>query len=252
MTAFVALLRAVNVGGTGKLPMAELRAMCGRAGFVQVSTYTASGNAVFAADMTEAEVTAALVAQVEAYAGKPVGVLVRTAAEMADVLARNPFPDAPPSRTVAIFLPTPPPPDTLAGVRHRTSEEVGLGAREVYVAYGETMGRSRLAVPAVEGGTVRNMNTVAELARMAGGLRNPAQAGLVRAASRAPFVVLARRVCVALKGPRAPSSAPDFGTPWPDARALPRRLRPGASRPPSPRPAACLRRARAEARSGRP
>lgn len=170
MTAFVALLRAVNVGGTGKLPMADLRAMCARAGFARVATYVASGNAVFLADATEAEVAAALGAELRAYAGKPVGVLVRTAAEMAGVLAQNPFPDAPPSRTVAIFLPAPPPPDALAGVRHRTTEEVGLGAREVYVAYGEAMGRSRLAIPAAEGGTARNMNTVAALARMAAGL----------------------------------------------------------------------------------
>jgi uncharacterized protein (DUF1697 family) len=42
MTAFVALLRAVNVGGIGKLPMAELRAMCARAGLGRVSTYIAS------------------------------------------------------------------------------------------------------------------------------------------------------------------------------------------------------------------
>jgi uncharacterized protein (DUF1697 family) len=51
-----------------------------------------------------------------------------------------------------------------------TTEEVGLGAREVYVAYRETMGRSRLTIPAAEGGTARNMNTVAELVRMAGDL----------------------------------------------------------------------------------
>lgn len=28
MPTYVALLRAVNVGGTGKLPMSELKAMC--------------------------------------------------------------------------------------------------------------------------------------------------------------------------------------------------------------------------------
>jgi uncharacterized protein (DUF1697 family) len=67
-------------------------------------------------------------------------------------------------------LPKAPPPDTLAGVRHQTTEEVELGTREVYVAYGETMGRSRLGIPAAEGGTARNMNTVAALARMASDL----------------------------------------------------------------------------------
>ena len=33
MPRYVALLRAVNVGGTGKLPMTELKAMCVDAGF---------------------------------------------------------------------------------------------------------------------------------------------------------------------------------------------------------------------------
>lgn len=170
MTKFVALVRAINVGGTGMLPMVELRAMAMRAGFARVSTYIASGNVVFESDMQETDAAAALAAQLEAHAGKPVGVLVRTAAAMAEVVARNPFPEAPPNRTVAIFLPSPPAPDTLDGVRHQTTEKISLGAREIYVAYGETMGRSRLVIPAAESGTARNMNTVAALARMAASL----------------------------------------------------------------------------------
>ena len=53
---YVALLRAVNVGGTGKLPMAELKAMCEDAGFDAVRTYIASGNVVFASPHAEAAV----------------------------------------------------------------------------------------------------------------------------------------------------------------------------------------------------
>lgn len=49
MPAYIALLRAVNVGGTGKLPMAELRAMCESIGLTHVRTYIASGNVVFRA-----------------------------------------------------------------------------------------------------------------------------------------------------------------------------------------------------------
>ena len=84
MNAFVALLRAVNVGGTGKLPMTELKAMCEAAGFQSVRTYIASGNVVFQSAKTEAQVKGALEAALAAYAGKPMGVLVRSAAEMAD------------------------------------------------------------------------------------------------------------------------------------------------------------------------
>src|ERR1700679_3013240 len=99
MTAFVALLRAVNVGGTGKIKMSDLKALCEEAGFIKVQTYIASSNVVFKAAMTEAEVAAALDGKLTAYAGKSVGVLVRTAAEMAAVLAANPFPDAAPNFT---------------------------------------------------------------------------------------------------------------------------------------------------------
>ena len=52
MTRYVGLLRAVNVGGTGKLPMADLRAMCAEIGFADVQTYIASGNVVFDSDLT--------------------------------------------------------------------------------------------------------------------------------------------------------------------------------------------------------
>jgi len=94
VTAFVALLRAVNVGGTGKLPMTEFVRMCEAAGFTSVRTYIASGNAVFSSRETEARVKVRLENALQSYAGKPVGMLVCTAAEMDAVLAGNPFPKA--------------------------------------------------------------------------------------------------------------------------------------------------------------
>ena len=170
MTGYVALLRAVNVGGTGKLPMADLREMCVALGFDGVRTYIASGNVVFSTGLSEAEVKKALEERLRAYAGKPVGVMVRTAREMADVLSANPFPDEPGNRTVALFLDAPPPADTLDTVRNRVDERVGLGKREIYIAYGSGMGTSKLAIPAGAGGTARNMNTVAKLAELSRGL----------------------------------------------------------------------------------
>jgi uncharacterized protein (DUF1697 family) len=167
MTAYVALLRAVNVGGTGKLPMAELARMCEAAGLTAVRTYIASGNVVFQSGATETQVKAVLEAALCAYAGKPVGVLVRTAVEMAEVLARNPFPEGPGNRVVAIFLDQPPPPDTLKSLSGQRGEIVRLGRREIYVAYGEGMGTSKLKIPAAKTGTARNMNTVAKLAELA-------------------------------------------------------------------------------------
>jgi uncharacterized protein (DUF1697 family) len=167
MGAFVALLRAVNVGGTGKLPMTDLKAFCEELGFTSVRTYIASGNVVFASRKSEPAIKSALEKRLAAYAGKPVGVLVRNAAEMADVSAKNPFPKAAPNRTVAIFLDEAPPKDTIAAVRGRKDEEIKLGKREIYVHYGEGMGQSKLVIPAATTGTARNMNTVATLAAMA-------------------------------------------------------------------------------------
>src|SRR3954447_25187543 len=111
MNAYVALLRAVNVGGTGKLPMSDLKELCVRAGFLAVRTYIASGNVVFTSRMSEARVKAALESALEAYAGQPVRKLVRPAAKMAAVVAGNPFPGTSPSRMLAIFLDEPPPRD---------------------------------------------------------------------------------------------------------------------------------------------
>lgn len=170
MPAFIALLRAVNVGGTGKLAMSELKAMCEAAGFAQVKTYIASGNVVFSSPRTAATVQKALAAALAEYAGKPVGVLVRTAAEMAAVLADNPFPKAAPNRCVAIFLDAPPPAGCLAAASHVNGEAMALGKREIYVHYGEGMADSRLRIPAAAAGTARNMNTVAKLAQMAAAL----------------------------------------------------------------------------------
>jgi len=119
MKTYVALLRAVNVGGTGKLPMSTLKQMCEEVGLKQVRTYIASGNIVFKSDTEEAEIKSALECRLQAYAGKPVGVQVRSAGEMAAVLARNPFPGEPGNRTVALFVDDPLPADALDHRRRR-------------------------------------------------------------------------------------------------------------------------------------
>ena len=167
MTTFIALLRAVNVGGTGKLAMSDLKAICEAAGCHSVRTYIASGNVVFDSARSEKAVQSILQKDLHAHAGKPVDVIVRSAAEMSEVLARNPFAERPPRETVAIFLDAPPSPNALDDVAGKVNEEIRLGARELYVHYGPTMGTSKLRIPAAKRGTARNMNTVAKLAAMA-------------------------------------------------------------------------------------
>ena len=170
-TTYIALLRAVNVGCTGKLPMATLKAMCDDAGFVGARTYIASGNVVFASKASAATVKSLLDARLQTYAGKPVGVLIRTVPEMAAVLANNPFPKAAPNRTVAIFLDEPVPVDALQAATGKGDEQLELapGQREIYVHYGQGMANSKLRIPAAKNGTARNMNTVMKLVAMAGG-----------------------------------------------------------------------------------
>jgi uncharacterized protein (DUF1697 family) len=168
LRTFIALLRAVNVGGTGKLPMSDLKAMCEAAGFAEVRTFIASGNVLFNSEKSEAAIKAALEASLRAYAGKPIGVLVRTAVELAAVLKANPFPKAAPDRTVVIFLNGRPPATALKDVSNQAGEEVRLGKREIYVHYPDGIGKSRLKIPAAADGTARNMNTIAKLTALAG------------------------------------------------------------------------------------
>lgn len=170
MKSYIALLRAVNVGGTGKLPMTDLKQMCEEAGFVSVKTYIASGNVVFKSPKSELQVQALLFASLKEYAGKPVGVMVRSAEEMAAVLTANPFKKAEPNRTVAIFLEVAPPADALKAVTGQNGEELRFGKREIYVHYGDGMASSKLKIPAAKEGTARNMNTVAKLAQLAADL----------------------------------------------------------------------------------
>ncbi|MFL5501594.1 MAG: DUF1697 domain-containing protein, partial [Gemmatimonadaceae bacterium] len=88
MTVFIGLLRAVNVGGTGKLAMTDLKSLCETAGFDCVRTYIASGNVLFESSRGEKAVKKILEETLLDFAGKPVGVMVRTAEEMAEVLKR--------------------------------------------------------------------------------------------------------------------------------------------------------------------
>ena len=167
MTRYVALLRAINVGGTGKLPMSDLRAICAEAGFARVQTYIASGNVLFESKAAASKVKAELEARLLVYAGKPIDVVLRTAAEMSAVLKANPFPKAEAKHTYAIFLDEPPPSDALARVSGQQDEQMRLGKREIFVHYPTGMGRSKLRIPAAKTGTARNMNTVARLVELA-------------------------------------------------------------------------------------
>jgi len=167
MNNYVALLRSVSVEDSRKLPVTDFKAMCETGSCVKIRTFVANGNVVVESEMSEELVKSALEASLEEYAGKPVGVLVRTGDEMAEILAENPFPYAEPNRTVAIFLDEPPPSDTLDTVAGWNGEEIQLGKREIYVHFGQGMADSNLQIPGAKTGMVRSMDTVAKLVEMA-------------------------------------------------------------------------------------
>jgi uncharacterized protein (DUF1697 family) len=166
MTAFVGLLRAVNVGGR-KLVMADLKAVADGLGLGAPKTFIASGNLLFTSSGSEGDVKAQLEAALTKHMGKPVGVMVRTAKEMAAVAEANPFADEPGDRVVAIFLDEAPPKGAAEQAKNVVDERMALGVREIYVHYPSGQGRSKLRIPAAANGTARNMNTVTKLAELA-------------------------------------------------------------------------------------
>jgi uncharacterized protein (DUF1697 family) len=91
MPTYVALLRAVNVGGTGKLPMADFRKLLDGLGFKNIETYIQSGNVVFDAAGSAAKVKAAVAAALAKLMGAQVEVMVRTHEELTRIIAGNPF-----------------------------------------------------------------------------------------------------------------------------------------------------------------
>lgn len=166
MTAYAALLRAMNVGGTGKLPMAELKRIGEACGFGNARTFIASGNLLFESELGEAEAQARIEAGLEAFFGKRVPVFVRTAAELAATAAANPFDDDKPGRVMAHFIADEPNAAMLEEARDVAGERMALGPRSIIVSYGDGIGNSKLKLPAVRRGTARNMNSVAKMAAM--------------------------------------------------------------------------------------
>ncbi|HJU77366.1 MAG TPA: DUF1697 domain-containing protein [Sphingomicrobium sp.] len=167
MTSYVALLRGVNLMGGTTLRMADLKAIAERLGLESPRTFIASGNLLFASKKGERSVKSSLEAALKTHMSRDVGVMVRTASELAAVASANPFPDEPGNKVVAIFLDEAPPADALKAAKNVSEERMTLGKREIYVHYPLGQGLSRLTIPAAARGTARNMNTVAKLVELA-------------------------------------------------------------------------------------
>ena len=167
MTAYVALLRGVNLTGSTTLRIADLKAIAEELGFEQVRTYIASGNLLFTSAKGEAAIKTALEAAVKRHMARDVGVMVRTAKELAHVVEANPFAGEPGNKVVAIFFDEAPPAGAIKAATNIADERLALGSREIYVHYPSGQGRSKLDLRSRAAGTARNMNTVAKLAELA-------------------------------------------------------------------------------------
>jgi len=164
MTSYVALLRAVNVGGTGKLSMGALSDLCVGLGFEDVRTYIQSGNVIFENNLTENEIRKNFEEALMGKLGIKTEVIIRTAMELEAVLNANPFPTAKASQ-VGVFFQSTPIIDRHLFDNSPTKEEVRIGRREAYIHFPMGMGVSKLKFPA-KTGTMRNMNTVSKLVSM--------------------------------------------------------------------------------------
>lgn len=165
MTSYVALLRAVNVGGR-QLKMADLKRIASELGLGSPTTFIASGNLLFTSAKSEAAVKRELEAALTDHMGKPIEVIVRTAGEITEAVGDNPFAAEPGNRVVAVFFDDPPPGDVIDAAKNVTNERLARGRREIYVHFPDGQGRSKLRLGGRALGTARNMNTVARVAEL--------------------------------------------------------------------------------------
>ncbi|MFJ4046545.1 DUF1697 domain-containing protein [Microbacterium sp. NPDC089987] len=170
------LLRAVNVSGANRVPMAELRSLLSeRSGLHNVTTYIASGNIVCDAPDDLARACADVRALVAEGFGVDTPVIARTHAELARAQRDDPFPDAALDKMVhAMFLEAEAAPGALQQLtpRLQPGERIALLGRELWIDYGQGGVASTKLTRAVldralgTAGTGRNRNTVRRLAQL--------------------------------------------------------------------------------------
>ncbi|MFF7278501.1 DUF1697 domain-containing protein [Streptomyces griseorubiginosus] len=180
-TTYAALLRGINVGGSRKVPMADLRTLLEDLGFSGVRSYLQSGQAVFTADHGDEESLAAeLAGAIEKRFGFPVDVLVRDHAYLTAVVENCPFPAAEleAKQLHVTYFSAPVDEDRFAEIDRAAylPEEFRLGDRALYLYVPDGLGRSKLAEhlskPRLNKGVIatsRNWNTVVKLVEMTGG-----------------------------------------------------------------------------------
>ena len=174
MAAFLALFRGINVGGNQIVKMSELKAVHEALSLRDVATYIQSGNVVFTSDdMDEPHLAQRIEANFAEKFGFRADVVVRSAAAMRDIIARNPFQDQAakdPKRIAVMFLRDCPTEQAQADLltSYVGPEEIHISGSEMFTYYPDGMGRTKLTMPLIvkklqTTGTARNWNTMMRL-----------------------------------------------------------------------------------------
>lgn len=175
MPVAIAFIRGINVGGNHALPMATLRSLCEDLGWNDVGTHIQSGNVVFRCP-ARALVGAAtkLESAIEKARGFRPSVVLRTLADLREIVLANPFAGREPSKLLVLFLSDRPDASAPAALRalKPDPEEIVLRGRDVFLHYPNGIGTSKLQFTAIEkvvkaSGTTRNWNTVSRMLAMA-------------------------------------------------------------------------------------
>jgi uncharacterized protein (DUF1697 family) len=173
MPTYIALIRGINVGGHKKIRMADVKTLCEGLGLDDVRTHLQSGNVVFRTTKTD---RARLAKDLEKALAMDARVILRSAEEIRKVVAANPMAgeaERNPSAFIVVFLDEKPSAKAMQALRDAYSgpELMQLHGAELYILYGEGMGRSKLTNALIErklgvAGTARNWNTVKKLVEM--------------------------------------------------------------------------------------
>lgn len=174
------LLRAVNVGGASALPMADLRAAATALGHTDVATHLATGNLLLTpapgSPPTAGGLATLLASDLGDRLGRTLALTVRTRAQVDDVVAADPYPEAAaddPSHLVVVFFDGPVPDGPVDLARYGRERGTWRGS-EGYLHYPDGIGRSKVTAAVVDrlagrSGTGRNWRTVLALqAKLAG------------------------------------------------------------------------------------
>jgi len=181
MPAYAALLRGINLASHNKVPMGELRTLCGELGLGDVTTYIQSGNVVFSSVRTDSSALAGeLEGAIAGAFGFDVPVVLRSAVELEGIAASNPYVQGgrDPSELSVGFLAELPAPERVSALRADPlasrppgRDEFALLGREVFLHHPNGYGRSKLTNSYFDRRlgtmmTVRNWRTVVTLGEM--------------------------------------------------------------------------------------